>query len=147
MKTRLLTSIFGKTGLITAIVFAFGISLDAQSLNTEKINLKENALKNLISGINHENDGVRKSAIYFAGKYRISESVDALVSQLENEENSSFRVLISLSLFMIGDENGMDAIYRTSLNDPNEKVKRMASAIYAEYQRAKNNMFAARTDE
>jgi len=91
------------------------------------------ALDNLIMGIHSENEGVRKSAIYFAGKYKVEETAGVLIAQLNNEENASIRVLIALALFEMDSKEGLDAVRKLSVNDDNLKVRRMAAFIYKEF--------------
>jgi len=59
------------------------------------------ALDNLLMGIHSDNEGVRKSAVYFAGKYKVIESAEYLIEQLKKEENPGIKVLIALALFRL----------------------------------------------
>lgn len=99
------------------------------------------ALNNLEMGIHSENEGIRKSSIYFAGKYKVEETAGVLISQLHKEENASIRVLIALALFEMDSKEGLDAIRKLSVNDDNFKVRRMAAFIYKEFV---NNNFAGK---
>jgi HEAT repeat protein len=92
--------------------------------------ISENAIKNLITGIASENEGLRKSSIYFAGKYEYIETVESLANQLVKEENPSIKILIANALFRIGDPNSMEMVLKVSIKDNNPKVKRITSAIY-----------------
>ena len=92
--------------------------------------VSRNAIDNLITGINSENEGLRRSAIYFAGKYEYAETTEALVAQLKKEDNPNTRLLIANALFRIGDPFGMEAVLEISQSDSNAKVKRIAGAIY-----------------
>lgn len=91
------------------------------------------ALDNLIMGIHSENEGVRKSAIYFTGKYKVVETAQDLIDQLSIEENPSIKVLIALSLFEMDSKEGLEAVKKLSVSDKNVKVRRMATFIYNEY--------------
>ena len=91
------------------------------------------ALENLIAGIHSENDGVRRNSIYFAGYYKILETEDALIDQLNNEKDPSTRILIALVLYELGSEEGLLEVKNLSLNDEDAKVRRMAIQIYNEY--------------
>jgi hypothetical protein len=99
------------------------------------------ALDNLIMGIHSENEGVRKSTIYFAGKYKVSETAQDLINQLNREDNASIKILIALALFEMDSKEGLEAVKKLSLSDKNDKVRRMASFIYNEYL---NNDFTAK---
>jgi HEAT repeat protein len=96
--------------LFLLLVTGININLFAQPIPITDVTKNEYALDNLKSGINSENIGVRKSSIYFAGKYRIAEVVNCLVERLENEEEASIRLLIAYSLYEIKDSDGMNAV-------------------------------------
>jgi HEAT repeat protein len=126
-----------QTALVVALflllVTGININLFAQPIPITDVTKNEYALDNLKSGINSENIGVRKSSIYFAGKYRIAEVVNCLVERLENEEEASIRLLIAYSLYEIKDSEGMNAVKELSIKDNDIKVKRMSSNLYEEY--------------
>jgi HEAT repeat protein len=119
--------------LILLLVTGVNLNLFAQPNPISNVTNNEYALDNLKSGINSDNDGVRKSAIYFAGKYRIEEAVNSLVERLEKEEDPSVRLLIAYSLYEIKDPEGMKAVKELSLKDDDIKVKKMSSNLYQEY--------------
>lgn len=102
----------------------------------EKLFQHPTAVNDLMIGIQSENDGLRKSSIYFAGKYRIREVVSALIDQMDQEKNPSIRILIANSLFRIGDERGMEKIIAVAAKDDNGKVRRICSALVREYKSA-----------
>ncbi len=119
--------------LVLLLVLGVDLKLFAQSNSISDVTNNEYALDNLKSGINSDNDGVRKSAIYFAGKYRIEEAVNCLVERLEKEKEASVRLLIAYSLYEIQDPEGMNAVKELSIKDNDIKVKRMSSNLYEEY--------------
>jgi hypothetical protein len=140
MKGSNFTSTLKKAGMVTMLVCVFATSIAAQKAEQKKYVFKENTVKSLIEGINSANDGVRKSSIYYAGLYSVDGTVDALIEQLENEKIPSNRVLIVLSLYMIGDPDGLDAIYKSALKDTDRKVRLISSAVYEQYK--SNSMVA-----
>jgi hypothetical protein len=117
--------------LLLVLVAGINQNLLAQPNSISNVTKNEYALDNLKAGINSENNGIRKSAIYFAGKYRIAEVVNSLVKRLENEQEAS--ILIAYSLYEIKDAEGMKAVKELSLIDKNVKVKRMSFNLYDEY--------------
>jgi len=119
--------------LILLLVTGIDLNLFAQSNSITDVTKNEYALDNLKSGINSENTGVRKSSIYFAGKYRIAEVVNCLVERLKKEDEASIRLLIAYSLYEINDSDGMKAVKELSLKDNDIKVKRMSLNLYEEY--------------
>jgi hypothetical protein len=122
-------------GFLTAILLAAVLTGSGytQSNSIKDITAHKYALENLIAGIHSENDGVRKSSIYLAGYYRITDAEDALIDQLRAEKNATTRILISLVLYEIGSEEGLLEVKNLSMNDDNAKVRRMAKQIYNEY--------------
>jgi HEAT repeat protein len=140
MKGSNVTSFLGKAGIVLMLVTVFATSVAAQKFNVEKRNIKENAIKSLIVGISHENDGVRKCAIYYCGKYFVKQTVKPLIDQLDNEKNPELRLLIVLSLYNIGEPEGLNAIYKVAATDKDERVKKMSTAIYYEFLKDKELM-------
>lgn len=129
-----------KSVLVLVLGLVFSGNLFAQNTLAEFTKHKY-AINNLIMGIHSENEGVRKSAIYFAGKYKVMETAQDLIDQLSKEENASIKILIALALFEMDSKEGLEAVKKLSLSDKNDKVRRMASFIYNEYM---NNDFTAK---
>jgi HEAT repeat protein len=119
--------------LFLLLIMAANLNVLAQPNPISNITKNEYALDNLKSGINSENIGVRKSSIYFAGKYRIAKAVSYLVERLKKEDEASVKLLIAYSLYEIKDAEGMRAVKELSLKDNNVKVKRMSFNFYEEY--------------
>jgi hypothetical protein len=119
--------------LTVLLAMLLNFNLAAQPSSISDLTKNKYALDNLKAGINSENIGVRKSTIYFAGKYQITELVDCLVERLENENEASIRLLIAYSLYEIKDAEGMKAVKELSLLDKDAKVKRMSKNLYKEY--------------
>jgi HEAT repeat protein len=126
MKTRaLLTAV-----LLAAVLISNGV---AQKNSIKDVTDNKYALKNLVAGIHSENNGVKRSSIYFAGKYRVAEAEDALIAQLKEETDPSTRILIGLVLYEMGSEEGLIEVQKLSMMDEDAKVRRMATQIYNEY--------------
>ena len=124
--------------LITMVLLA-GVMLStlvkAQHVTTP---VSENAINNLIIGIKSDNEGLNRSCIYYAGKYRIREAVDALIDKMSNVKDANTKVLIARSLYEIRDAKGLEAVRRQSLTDENERVKKMSALIFSEYVKNSN---------
>ncbi len=123
--TRFLTAV-----LLMALLMGSGY---AQKNSIKDVTPNRHALENLVAGIHSDNTGVKRSAIYFAGKYRIAEAEDALITQLKEENDPSTRILIALVLYEMGSEEGLLEVKDLSRNDEDVKVRRMASQIYNEH--------------
>lgn len=95
--------------------------------------MNKNAVENLKTGIKSENTGLKKSSIYFAGLYRVSETVPALTEQMKKESDPKTRILIALVLYKIGDERSIDLVKEMAAKDSNPEVRRMCTCIYDAY--------------
>jgi len=94
----------------------------------------DTAISNLRIGITSENLGLRKSAVYFAGKYEVDEVLLDLMGQLDKEDNASVRILIAHSLYKIADSRGIYRIKELATSDNDREVRRMATALFNEFQ-------------
>ena len=124
-----------KVYFILVVLLFFFLVTDSfgQNKKISDLSKQKYALQNLEMGIKSENEGVRESAIYFAGQYRFIDTEDALIEQLKVEKESDIRVLIGLALFRMSSEKGMNELQKLALKDENPRVRRMSSAIYSEY--------------
>jgi HEAT repeat protein len=141
MKASSIQTIVAAT-LFLLLIMAANLNVLAQPNPVSNITNNKYALDNLKSGINSENIGVRKSSIYFAGKYRIAEAVSYLVERLEKEDEASLRLLIAYSLYEIKDAEGMKAVKKLSIKDKDDKVKSMSFNFYEEYLNKSNTTAA-----
>jgi hypothetical protein len=123
------------TRFLTAILLAAALtgSVFAQKNSIKDVTTNKYALQNLVAGIHSDNTGLKRSSIYFAGKYRIAETEDVLIAQLKEEKVPSTRILIALVLYEMGSEEGLIEVKKLSMNDKDAKVRRMATQIYNEY--------------
>lgn len=122
-------------GLLTAVLLCATLTslVYAQKNSIKDVTSNKYALQNLVAGIHSDNTGVKRSAIYFAGKYRVAETEEALIVQLKEEKDPSTRILIALVLYEMGSEEGLLEIKNLSLNDEDAKVRRMSTHIYNEF--------------
>lgn len=73
-----------------------------------------NAIENLKAGIKSENNGLRKSAVFMAGYYKISEVAPDLTELLKSEQDRSIKILAAYSLYRIGDEESFEKLAKIS---------------------------------
>ena len=118
---------------LSLIIVATIGELTAQTNSIKDITENKYALENLIEGIKSDNNGVKRSSIYFAGKYRIAEAEDVLIEQLDREQNPSNRILIALVLYKLQSVDGILVVKNMAASDSNQKVRRMSTHIYNEY--------------
>ena len=123
------------TRFLTAILLAAALtgSVFAQKNSIKDVTTNKYALQNLVAGIHSDNTGLKRSSIYFTGKYRIAETEDVLIAQLKEEKVPSTRILIALVLYEMGSEEGLIEVKKLSMNDKDAKVRRMTTQIYNEY--------------
>lgn len=107
MATIKSTSCKGSKVLLLAVLALFAMSsiLNSQSLIIHEIELPDYAIKNIIQGIKSENEGVRKSCIYIAGKYKIQEASEYLIEELTSLDDGELCSLLVWSLYQIGNES------------------------------------------
>ena len=135
MKTAVITKGSVSVFLLAAFIFIFA----APSIlpQNQKTDIDPRFINNLNVGIESSNEGLRKSCIYFTGLYMLKECVPTLIEQLKKEEIADVKILIALSLYRIGDENGMKAVEKLSMYDENAKVRKMGNAILTEFENNK----------
>ena len=124
--------------LVILIVLLLDSNIIAQEPKNVILALSENAIANLNTAIKSDNPGLRKSAIYLAGKHSIEEASKALLEQLELEKNPSIRILIARVLYRIGKDEFINDIHKLASIDENVKVRKMATAIYTVMQLEKS---------
>ena len=107
--------------------------LIAQPNSIKNITNNKYALENLLEGVKSEYNGVKRSSIYFAGKYKITEAEEVLIEQLNKEQNPDNRILIALVLYKLQSEEGIMAVKNMAVSDGDEEVRRMSTHIYNEY--------------
>ena len=116
--------------LIVIAMFLFLSNVNAQEPKSVILTLSKNAIANLNTAIKSDNPGLRKSAIYLAGKHSIEQATETLLDQLELEKNPSIRILIARVLYKIDNDKFINSIYVLASKDENIKVRKMAAAIY-----------------
>jgi len=126
MKTATLTVVLLFTAL-TQLSFAQKNSPSGGDMITQQ------AVDNLIAGINSNNEGLQKSSIYFAGLYKVKETVAPLAKTLFENENDNIQLLAALSLYQIQDKEGMNALYKAAKFGDDSKVKNICAAMYNSY--------------
>jgi hypothetical protein len=121
------------TALAVILVIALNANIGLQAQSNKYKNVTQQSIETLRQGIKSDNPGLRKSSIYMAGLYKIDEAVGALTEQLTKEKNPGIRILIALSLYNIGDAEGMEAVKELAYRDGDREVKRMSTVLYRDY--------------
>jgi HEAT repeat protein len=127
------------TILVLLAAAAITKAASANEIDELKCKNKAVAVKNLIEGIKSNNTGLMKSSVYFAGKYKIEETVPVLIERLKSKVEPECKILIALSLYQIGNEKGVEAIFKIAKNEKNNRVRLMFIAICTEFMNSKRN--------
>ncbi|MBN1299849.1 MAG: HEAT repeat domain-containing protein [Melioribacteraceae bacterium] len=134
------------TKYFTAALFLLAsISVCGQSLPGSQ----QKHIVNLIIGMNSENEGLKRSCIYFAGMYSLNQTLDCILEVLETEPDPATRTLIAQALYKIGNERGMNEVLELSQKDPDENVRKIAASLYDTYflEKLTKDEFIASSDQ
>ena len=128
MKTRIILSCFLAVSIsFSSFGFIVPVPAKKSSLNRDLI------IKNLMNGINSDNQGLRMSSAYLLGEFKSDEAVIPLMKILKSDDNEQSRIMSALSLLKIGDARGIFAIKQAIQFDESERVRKMCSIFYQDY--------------
>jgi len=132
-------------GLLVASFCALSLvkSANAQTLEFKSEKTEKYSIANLVNGISLENEGVRKNAIYFAGKYKVKKAANAIKEVLKYEKDYSTKLLMLNSLFRIDEEKAAAVAAELYKNENDSRMKNVAAAFYLEYSNKAGNKIAA----
>ncbi len=108
--------------IILAIIFFASSQNFGQ---TEKRELTKTDVSNLIICMKSENEGIRRCGVYFAGYYKVKETVIPLMTILYEDDCEEIRMLAARSLCEIGDARGLFAVKRAVKFNDSDKVKQL----------------------
>jgi HEAT repeat protein len=126
--------------LIVTLILVMTLGLTAVHAQNSALKLKKSEIGNLLTGITSDNIGLKKSAVYMAGKYEVVETAETLIGQLKVEDDASVKILIALALYRMGSEEGMEAVEILARTDSNKEVKRMSLAILNQWEEDKETV-------
>jgi HEAT repeat protein len=129
------------TKLAAAMTVALTLTVTLNAQEPSRIDAK--AVKNLKAALVSENDGVRTSAIYMAGLYRVDEAAEMLRNEIRNGKDGYTKKLAALSLYRIGDEEGMRLISKMAKTEQDKEVKRIYLAVVEQYNTDAKNVLAS----
>lgn len=98
------------------------------SLKSEKT-----IVKNLLAGLEKENDGLTLSTSYYLGEYKASKAVIPLMHVFNSSTDDCLRIQAALSLAKIGDGRGIKLLKYAASYDNSDRVKRMCEKFYRAY--------------
>lgn len=95
----------------------------AQFNNMPHPKITPTAIENYRIGLNSGNEGIVKSCIYFAGKYRMNDVCSDLLSIIEKSDDVELCRLILWSLYQIGNDKYCDMLQKIVHNHKSEEVR------------------------
>lgn len=126
--------------ILLALLFVYSNPTSAQEKDKKekkKVDV-EKVEKNLLKGVDSENDGLRVSSAYYLGEAKSDKAVIPLMKMLRENKDEGERIMAALSLFKIGDERGMNLIKGIAEKDDNEHVKKMCKIFWDMHVKRRN---------
>ena len=80
---------------------------------------------NYIAGIQSDNIGLKKSSIYFAGKYLLKDASPCLIEEFKEADDESIAVIIAWAVYKIGDQHCVEKLNGLARNSRSEFVKNL----------------------
>ncbi len=120
----------------TTIIVVLYVLLSAVILlaqDNKSIEKQNNKIATLVMGIKSNNEGLRKSAIYLAGKNQVKEVIDVLSKEFKTETQVSIKYLIAISLFKINTNESIDSACALCRYENNAKFKLIGKQIRSTY--------------
>jgi len=120
-----------KKGLFYLMLLALTFSVLAVNSKAQTITPEQSV--NLITGINSDNNGLIKSSIYYAGKYKAKAAVESLIKVLEKSGNSEHRILAAYALHEIGALSGYAVIAKIAEEEEDFLVRTESKILYGKF--------------
>ena len=125
---------FNSVILIAAVLLAAPFAFGAGGRDSAKNKIDAKVVSNFINGINSENDGLCKSAIFLSGHYSIKGAVEPLINILNNKaKDCHVRALAACALYKIGNTNCINAIRDAARFECKGDLKDVCSLLYEAY--------------
>ena len=131
----------GKKLALVFLIVSFAANIAVAQRNIDLTKLNSSAKKNLVMAINSDNTGLKRSAVYFAGYYKINEAVDPLINLLNSSSTDiSLKTLAAYSLHQIGDEECVDALKELSAYCSDKKLCSKCKFMYEDLVQVKSGV-------
>jgi len=116
---------------VLLLVLSLVTNFTVAQKNNESARFNTNSAKSLIMALNTDNEGLKRSAVYFAGYYKIDEAVESLSDILNSNENDiKTKTLAAYSLYQIGDDECMDVLKDASKYCSDKKLCSKCRMMY-----------------
>jgi len=89
--------------------------------------------KNLLVGIDSDNQGLKLSSAYFLGEIKSEKAIIPLLSILHNSDECCARQVAALALFKINSERGIFAIKQAIKFDDDYQTKKICKILYNQH--------------
>lgn len=121
-----------KTKFTAVLAVALSLVLFTGLTAQKKAIIHQNHMQNLVMAVKSDNDGLKRSGIYWAGYYKVEEMVPLLIEEFAHE-NSKNKILIALSLYQMGKDSCIIQLMELSKNETNYEVKRICNAVVEQH--------------
>ena len=128
-------------GLTVMALFLMSCSFQPQTNSDQRVELPDNTVINLVSGIQSDNYGVKMSSIYLAGKYKIMKVSKNLVEEVQNSNDDELCQMLVWSLYQIGNDSCCKELQSIVKNHPSGKIRDFCANLHKikEYETAVAN--------
>ena len=119
---------FLRIGIIF-LSLVFVTSLTLAKTSGDDLSKEERFVKNLLIGLESDNDGLRASCIYMIGAYKLNEAGDKLVTKAITTEDDKDLQLIAWSIYEIGNDEHCKQLEAVAEKSNSKKVKEIVSYL------------------
>lgn len=124
---RMSSRVLGLTVIVLLLTSSF---IHSQKSTEQKTEIPEIAIKNLLMGLESENDGVRLSCAYFAGKYKITEVSPKLVEAMKESNNDELCRMLLWSLYQIGNDECCIELQAVMKDHSSKDLKKLCEYLH-----------------
>ncbi len=124
-----------KTTVLLTLLTLLLLSLSAYGMKP--------AYQNLENGIKSSNPGLKKSSIYFAGKYEIKEMLPVMRAELLTASDPKLKRLMIRAIYKIDAYSAMQSIIEISSTTEDKQIRKLCEALNADYNK-EMSAYAAR---
>ncbi|GJQ64574.1 MAG: hypothetical protein SCALA702_36270 [Melioribacteraceae bacterium] len=121
--------LFDKIAAILTVIISMILSFTTSAQDLATANFTEKSIGNLEMGISSDNYGLKRSSIYFAGKYRVAEVADVMLDEMKRSDDVNIKCLMAVALYQIKDDHAMEYIVKLSRYASDSKLRKTCKAI------------------
>jgi hypothetical protein len=132
-------ALFRKVVLIVLCISFPTFLYGADSTKTNKVSTYENIEKNLLVGLNSDNEGLKFSCAYYLGEIKSSKAVIPLLRLFHNGSTDEMKIIAALSLCKINSDRGVFAVKRAIKFADSERVRRTCNLFYHSHMKSQQS--------